>query len=159
MELLYHVTDADEVLGPIDRDKAHKEERLHRTGMVFVKNTAGKYFIVRRAAKPTFPNCYDSPVSFHVVFGETYDDAAHREYKEETGLDTDLQFIGKFRHYDPPERQIVSVYLAITDEEPRLDVHEAVSGAWYTERDVREIIASGDVTPWLRDGFRLVTAR
>ncbi|HLD41434.1 MAG TPA: NUDIX domain-containing protein, partial [archaeon] len=95
-ELLYQVDEQDTVLGPIERKEAHKNLRLHRSGMVFIANSKGQIFIQNRAKTETFPDCYDSSSAFHIKFGESYEEAAHRELFEETAIKTELRLIGKF---------------------------------------------------------------
>src|SRR5207244_12184401 len=49
-----------------------------------------------------FPGCWDSSSSFHVTFGETYEQAARGELKEETGISAPLTYLGKFSYHIPP---------------------------------------------------------
>lgn len=155
-ELLYHVDENDTVIGSIDRELAHETLLLHRSGMVFLRNSHNNYFIARRANKPTFPNVFDTASSFHVTYGESYDEATVREFKEETGLETKLRYLGKFFYKDPPEYEMVAVYFAESDEEPRLDPTEASSGEWKSLTDIEKIVTGGNVAPWLRDGFKVL---
>ncbi len=155
-ELLYHVDEHDRVLGSVDRARVHQEGILHRSGMVLLRNSAGRMYITFRANKPTFPHVHDAASTFHVAYGESYAEAAARESKEELGLYLRPKFLGTFIHHDPPEHQIVGVFLAETTEEPRLDPQEARDGRWISESEVQAIIKTGKVTPWLRDGFALL---
>ncbi len=155
-ELLYHVNEQDDVIGPVERSEAHKNNILHRSGMAFILNTKGEVFVQHRANKETFPNCFDSSSAFHVTFGESYDVAVRREVFEELGLKVDLKFIGKFTHHDDPEHEVMATYIGHAEEIPKLDLTEAYSGEWCDMERLRKIIESGDVTPWLRDGFKLL---
>lgn len=69
-------------------------------------------FSSRREARRRriFPDRYDCSCAFHVTFGETYEEAAKRELREETGISGRLEYLGKFSHQDPPENQIVAVF-------------------------------------------------
>jgi len=71
--------------------------------------------------KEIFPNCYDASAAFHVTFGETYADAAHRELKEETGISTELRYVAKFKHHDSPEHQFVAVFIGVSDSPVKID--------------------------------------
>ena len=156
-EMLYHVDENDEVLGKISRSEAHSKELLHRTGMVFLMNRKGKVLINRRSSeKKIFPSCYDSSVSFHVTYGETYEDSAERETMEEIKIKAPLEYVGKFIHTDPPEYQIVSVFLCISDDEPIIDPKEFSSQNFYSINEVEKIIQNEKITPWLRDGWKIL---
>jgi isopentenyl-diphosphate delta-isomerase len=155
-EILYHVNEDDEVLGSVSRSEAHLRGLLHRSGMVFLTNSQDKILInMRSSEKETFPSCYDSSVSFHVTYEETYEDSAKRETLEEISIEASLKTIGKFIHKDPPEYQIVSVFLCISDIEPIIDHEEFSSHRFYSITEVERIIKNSKITPWLRDGWKL----
>jgi len=87
LELLYHVASDDSVFGSIERSKAHLDQILHWSGMIFLIRSDGKILLQRRSpSNATFPGCWDSSSSFHVTFGESYEQAARRELKEEAGV-------------------------------------------------------------------------
>ncbi len=156
-EMLYHVNEDDKVLGKISRKEAHSKELLHRTGMVFLMNTKGKVLINRRnSRKKTFPSCYDSSVSFHVTYGEKYEDAAKRETEEEIKIRAPLKYIGKFIHKNPPEYQVVVVFHCLSDDKPIIDPKEFSSQKFYSLNEAEKIIQSKKITPWLRDGWKIL---
>lgn len=153
-EMLYHVDDNDSVLGQIDRSKAHKKAFLHRTGIVFLMNSEDRILICKRNSnKKTFPSCYDSSVSFHVTYGETYEESAKRETKEEIRIEAHLQPIGKFIHQDPPEYQIVAVFLCISDANPVIDRTEFSEEFLLFVDEVERLVQKERVTPWLKYGW------
>ncbi len=155
MELLYHVTTNDSVVGPVERDRAHADGLLHRSGMIFIVRSDGRILIQHRSAsKETFPDCYDSSCSFHVTFGESYEDAAKRELLEEAGIQAPLRYVGKFTHYDPPENEIVAVFACTTDDPVRISKEESSSAEFYTTEEIDNIVELGSA-PWLRDGWKL----
>lgn len=155
MELLYHVEPDDSVVGPVERNRAHAEGILHRSGMIFLVRSDGKILIQHRSAsKETFPDCYDSSCSFHVTFGESYEDAAKRELIEEAGISAPLKYLGKFTHYDPPENEMVTVFVCNSDEPPRISEEESSGAEFYTKEEVDRIVALASA-PWLRDGWKL----
>ena len=155
MEMLWYVDEEDRVIGSVSRDEAHRNMLLHRTGIVFLFDSEDRVFLQHRANKPTFPNRYDASSSFHVTYGEDYETAAKRELQEETGVRVALRYVGKFVHHDSPEHQIVAVFVGSYDGKIRLDPTEAVNGIWYEQEAADKIIKGGNVTPWLRDGWKL----
>ncbi len=147
----------DSVVGLIERDQAHAEQILHRSGMVFLTRSDGKILLQHRSHKKSiFPDCFDSSSSFHVTFGESYEQAAGRELLEETGISAPLSYVGKFSHYDPPENQVVAVFVCTSDEPVKIDENEASGALFYSPGEVDSIVSSQGTTPWLKIGWRLV---
>ncbi len=159
-ELLYRVTPDDTVEGSVDRDRAHAEGVLHRSGIVFLRRSNGQILVQHRSpSKRIFPDRYDCSAAFHVTFGESYEEAAVRELREETGVSAPVRRLGKFTHHDPPEHQIVAVFACESDAPIELDPTESTGFEFRTTAEVDEIVKSGRITPWLRDGWPLARDR
>jgi isopentenyl-diphosphate delta-isomerase type 1 len=157
MEELYHVDGDDSVVGTVMKDDAHKRGVLHRAGMIFIIRRDGKILLTKRSlSKKTFPNMYDCSCAFHVTFGESYEEAAKRELSEETGIHGILQYMGKFSFLEPPENEMVAVFRCPSNEPLTIDREESTAAVFYSITDVDRIVASEEVTPWLREGWRLV---
>lgn len=159
-EWLYCIDENDEVIGKVSRSDAHERMVLHRSGMIFLENSKGKIFLTFRSPKKTiFGGRYDSSAAFHVTYGESYEESAKREMKEELGVNAPLVYIGKFKHKDFPEYQFLAVFVCKWDKKITLDEKESERGGFYTKKEVSEIVAGGKVTPWLRDGWKLYLRR
>jgi 16S rRNA (adenine1518-N6/adenine1519-N6)-dimethyltransferase len=90
-ELLAVVNDQDHPVEPRDRATIHREGLMHRAVHVFILNRQGDLFLQKRShRKDRFPNRWDSSAAGHVDAGESYDDCAHRELREELGIATEL---------------------------------------------------------------------
>src|SRR3989454_6568746 len=140
MELLYHVTKDDSVLGSIERSMAHRDQILHRSGMIFLIRSDDKILLQRRSPKNmTFSDCWDSSSSFHVTFGESYEQAARRELKEETGVSALLTYLGKFSYHVPPENEIVAVFSCRNDDHIRNYPAGSSETLFHTKNDVNLI--------------------
>lgn len=76
------------------KSEAHKKGLFHATVHIWFYTATGEVLFQKRSAtKETFPNYWDVSVAGHVLAGETIEDAALREVKEEIGiaiLKTDL---------------------------------------------------------------------
>lgn len=156
-ELLYLVDTGDNVLGYIDRDQAYKILALHRSGMVFILNKQNKVFVQHRAeTKRTFPRVYDASSTFHIVYGESYKEAAERELFEETGIKGSLKLLSKFLHKKIRRNTGSCCFLCHSDEIITLDPEEAASGEWMYAEQLDKVISENRTTPWLRDGFKLI---
>ena len=159
-EQLYHVSDEDAEVGAVDRDRAHQEGVLHRSGIVFLRRTDGRVLVQHRSPqKRIFPDRFDASAAFHVTYGESYLQAAARELVEETGVSTPLEQVGKFVHHDPPEHQYVAVFVGTSDAPIRVDPSESTGFEWVTGAELDRIVCDRPVTPWLRDGWPRARSR
>jgi isopentenyldiphosphate isomerase len=156
MELLCHVTKDDSLIGSIERSKAHLDQILHRSGMIFLFRSDGKILLQRRSLSSTFPGCWDSSSSFRVTFGETYEQAARRELKEETAISARPTYLGKFTYYVPPENEIMAVFYCKSDNPIRTDPAESSEASFHTRDEVNVIAASEAAAPWLRTGWEML---
>ena len=158
MELLYHVTEDDSVLGSVERSRAHRDQILHRSGMIFLIRSDDTVLLQRRSRnKATFPDHWDSSSSFHVTFGESYEEAGKRELKEETGVSALLEYLGKFSYHVPPENEMVAVFSCMSDRKVTIDKTESSEGSFHTRDEVNVIAESEEAAPWLRRGWKMVT--
>jgi isopentenyldiphosphate isomerase len=156
-ELLYHVTSDDSVLGSVERSVAHRDQILHRSGMIFLIRSDSKILLQHRsAARATFPGSWDSSSSFHVTFGESYEQAAERELTEETGVSTQPTYLGKFSYHVPPENEVVAVFSCYSDDPVKIDQAESSEASFHTRDEVDAIAASEAAAPWLREGWKIL---
>lgn len=92
-ELLTQVDKENIVIGPIPRGVAHTlKDAYYRTIYVLVKNEEDEILLQKRSAtKDLYPNCWDLSVGGHVVYGDSYDETALRELREELGITAKLK--------------------------------------------------------------------
>ena len=96
------VNECDEVVGSAPRSIVHARGLLHRAAHVIIFRGSGEGREIllqkRSMSKDSYPGIYTTSCSGHVDSGETYDIAAVREMREETGLSvkiSDLRETGK----------------------------------------------------------------
>ena len=91
------IVDADDcVIGAESREYVHVNNLRHRAVHVLIFNLKGEVFLQKRSIwKDMHPGRWDSSTSGHVAPGESYEQAAHRELREEIGIDCQLAPIGK----------------------------------------------------------------
>lgn len=144
-EIFDIVDSADNVIGQAPRSEVHARGLLHRAVNIFVFNTAGRLLLQKRsAAKDEFPGCYTSSASGHLSAGETYDEAAPRELKEELGLSLPLQRLVQIPGGPHNANEHTVLYRAVTDEPPRPDPEEIESVGYF---DLDELAAIMDQDP------------
>lgn len=156
-EHVHHVDRDDRVLGRVSRAEAHARGLLHRSGCVIVRDRGGRIFLARRArSKAIFAGAWDWPCSFHVSWGESYEEAAARELVEETGLRGELRELGTVVVDEDPDHLIVRAYLLVHDGPLQLDPAEAESGSFLEPEQIERILEAEPATSWLRPTWRLL---
>lgn len=107
------VDENDKTIGEDTRENIHKKGLLHREIHVWIYNQEGEVLFQKRSLnKDTFPGLLDASVGGHVEQGESYQDAAIKETKEETGIKIDngkLIFIKKIRKNNRLDKKTGSI--------------------------------------------------
>ncbi|UCD03076.1 MAG: NUDIX domain-containing protein [Candidatus Aenigmatarchaeota archaeon] len=155
-EYLYHVDKEDNVIDKVERNHAHSNKLLHRSGVVLVFDSKQNICLaIRSPLKEIFPSCIDSVCSFHVKYGQTYLEAVKEELFEETGIKAKPEYLGKFLLDEDPDHMIVAVFSTVTDERLKLDPEEAISHTFYDSDKADELIKNEKTTSWLPEAWDL----
>ncbi len=140
-EIFDVVDEHDQVIGQAPRSEVHAKKLLHRAVHIFVFNSKGELLIHRRsAAKDEYPRCYTSSASGHLSAGETYDECAPREMREEIGLSAPLTFLHKFPAGPETAYEHTVLYHAVTDDPPTFDPEEIESGDYYPLAEIAAML-------------------
>jgi 8-oxo-dGTP pyrophosphatase MutT (NUDIX family) len=88
---------------------------FHLVSEVIVRHTDGDFLVMQRDYnKKVYPGMFEATASGGVVKGESTEECAIRELKEETGIDgANIKFISK--SVDPTTQGIYYIYLCETD--------------------------------------------
>lgn len=155
-EILDVVDENDNVIGKASTIACHIDNSLvHRGVVLLLYDSSGRVFLTKRKeSKAEYPSALDSSVAGHVRSGESYEQAAERELREELGVSgVEVKKIGKFNCFTASEREIECVFACKFDGEPRLS--KAASGRFYTLKEAGDAIAFGNATPWLEGSWKL----
>ena len=100
MEFFDLVDENDKIIGKIKDDESVSAKKL-RFINIFIIDKNNKIVVPKRSGnRKIFPNCFDFSVGGHVNSGETYEQAAYRELKEELDIEQEnLLEIGYFNPY------------------------------------------------------------
>lgn len=148
-ELLDLVNGNDEVIGKTYRRDFYRAEG-HEPGYIrevalFLKNDKGQLWIPTRTAdKRIAPGGVDYSMGGHVAAGETYEEAAIREAKEELNLDLkpeDLTLVQKFPPAGIPYFR--ALYVCETNKEPKYNKQDFQSAEWMTFAELAEKLKNG----------------
>jgi isopentenyl-diphosphate delta-isomerase type 1 len=176
-ELLVQVDVDDNVIGPVERLKAHLDDGiLHRGLMVVVRNSKGMILLSQRSMErtdlgfpPPFPGFWDITLAGHPRWGQTeYVTQMANEVREELGIETEvtsIKYVGKFRYHAPDpsypnprtkptfrlsEREVCGVGVLRTDDTPTLNSTELQASQWVEVNEVIRRLESLKVAPWAR---------
>ncbi len=138
-EIFDVVNDADEVVGRASREQVHGNPELtHRVAHVLVFNSAGSLFLqLRSPTKDVQPNRWDTSVGGHVDAGETYEQAARREMREELGIDdAEIEPLYRYLHRNEYESEMVATFRAVWDGAVRIDRSEITEGRFWSLAEI-----------------------
>ena len=145
------VDEQDRVVGRARRSEMRERGLRHRATYILVFNSQSQIFVhLRTAEKDVYPSYYDVAIGGVVLSGETYDEAARRELKEEIGVSAaDLRAILPLRYDDENNRVNGMIYSCTVDEPLTLQAEEIVTGEWL---DLDQVIERVQRDPFCPDG-------
>lgn len=145
-EYLDIVDEQDNVIGKDTRDAIHEQHRIHRGIHVFVLNSKKEILIQKRAqTKSDRPGYLDASVGAQVRSGESYEEAAIRETKEELGF-TPEKLIKVCDYHSYSDRQRENRRLFITTYNGRFvkDPNEVDSIQFLSIDQIQQLKESGE---------------
>lgn len=154
-EYLDIVNEADEVLSRDTRENVHKNHNTHRGIHVFVLNSRGEILVQKRSMKKDDrPGYYDASVGAQVISGESYEQAAERETKEELGFSpSDLEKICDYHSYSTRQRENRRLFACHSDGPFDIDTEEVESVEFSSIKRIQEEIEKGEKK--FTDGFTI----
>jgi isopentenyldiphosphate isomerase len=131
-ELVDVVDDTDRVIGQARRQEVRRQNLWHRSVYLLVFNSAGQMFVHRRTmTKDVFPGHWDVAVGGVLNVGESYDDGARRELREELGVEgQSIRRLFPLRYEDACNRVMGVVYSCTCDGPFCLQASEIAEGTW-----------------------------
>ena len=127
------------VIGSATRGECHSGSKLlHPVVHLHVFNSKGDVYLQKRPDwKDIQPGKWDTAVGGHIDYGETPEEALHREVREELGItDFKPELIDKYVFESLRERELVYVHRAIYDGEIRPSTEELDGGRFWTLQEI-----------------------
>ena len=91
------------------------------------------------------PLHWSTPVGGHVQSGESYEQAALREFKEELGTTTEIDFMYKDWYEDHRKlKKLLTTFKAVTNKSFDVNPAEVAKVEIFTLDKIREMIKSGE---------------
>jgi isopentenyldiphosphate isomerase len=158
METRDVVNEKDEIIGQATKEEIEAQHLICRVCFIMLVNGKGELLLHRRSAnKRAYPLYWSGAAAGHITSGETYEQAAAREMKEEIGVEADLNFIGKF--YSEPDREMVGVFLGHYDGPLTLEPMEVDRIEYFTPDRLQLELPSMKVTSYVERSLPLVVSR
>ncbi|PYL24849.1 MAG: ribosomal RNA small subunit methyltransferase A, partial [Verrucomicrobia bacterium] len=105
----------DRILRYANRSKVHGNNLRHRAVHILIFNEAGELYLQQRSRwKDRHPLKWDSSAAGHVGAGESYDETARRELKEELGTTVPLQKVSKVSASQRTDQEFIWLYRGLT---------------------------------------------
>jgi len=152
------VDDNDQVIGQAPRSACHGNPALvHRVAHVLVFNTEGELLLQKRSkSKDVQPGKWDTSVGGHLDPGETYLEAARREFSEELGVSgVPLTFLYYSRIRNSFESENVASYLARFDGPVTFARDEIDEVRFWSTEAINATLGSGAFTPNFEDEWSM----
>jgi len=161
-EQIWHVDEHDSPIGAIDRDESRQTGERYRIVRVSVEDGQGNVLLQKRLESiKSSPGCWDTSAGGNIAYGESYEEAALRELREEVGIEgvvlTEVAYFYS-EATDPANNSLnrfTKVYRMLAPRDiataPQPDEVEAL--VWVTPKELEKIISEGKVTDGLKQTF------
>jgi isopentenyldiphosphate isomerase len=146
MEFLDVVDDKDEVIGKASRKEVYEKLFSHRIVHVIIFNNKGEMALQLRSRYTSFcPNHWGTPVGGHVQSGESYEQAALREFREELGTTAKISFAYKDLYNDPRGlKKFLVTFRTLFNGSFRANPKEVEKVEYFNMDKIQGMINSGD---------------
>ena len=157
IELFPIVDEEGNVIGKATRSECHSGSKLlHPVVHLHVFNAQGDVYLQKRPEwKDIQPGKWDTAVGGHIDYGETPEEALHREVREELGItDFTPTFMGEYVFESQRERELVYVHQTIYNGLIQPSQVELDGGRFWTLQEIRDAIGKNILTPNFESEFQ-----
>jgi isopentenyl-diphosphate Delta-isomerase len=140
-EILEIVDADDRAIGRATRAEIHARSLLHRAVHVFLFNSAGDIYVQRRSSsKDRHPSKLDSSAAGHVDPGESYEQTAVRELREELGIPAEVEELLRLPASHVTDYEHVRLFRVVSDEKPVPNPEEVQWGRFLTREHLSHLM-------------------
>jgi isopentenyldiphosphate isomerase len=140
-EILDVVDTDDKVVGSAPREEVHANGWMHRSVHILVFSLVGELFLQKRSPnKDENPGLWDTSAAGHVDSGEGYPESAHRELREELGLNEPISEVMRLSAGPETLWEHVRVYSCTTSQKIQINLQEISEGRFYSRTDLENTL-------------------
>lgn len=155
-EEIVEIVDRDNnSIGAVSRRIMRQQGLIHRASYILVFNRSGELFLQKRTmSKDIYPGFWDLAAGGVVLAGESYEESAKRELREELGV-AGVQLRRLFdQYYEDENNKVWGRIFACTSEGPfTLQAEEIDYGRFMSLVEIEQLHQTEPVTP---DGMALL---
>jgi len=153
------VNERDEIIGTATKEEVAAKGLICRVCFIMLVNDKGELLLHQRSSnKKAYPLYWSGAAAGHVMSGETYEQAAARELKEEIGVQANLQFVGKF--YSADDREMVGVFLGYYDGAPlKVEPMEVAQVDYFSLDRLQREMPTMKITSYVERSLPLILPR
>ena len=155
-EEIVEIVDRDNnSIGAVSRRIMRQQGLIHRASYILVFNRNGELFLQKRTmSKDIYPGFWDLAAGGVVLAGESYEESAKRELREELGV-AGVQLRRLFdQYYEDENNKVWGRIFACTSEGPfTLQAEEIDYGRFMSLAEIEQLHQTEPVTP---DGMALL---
>jgi isopentenyldiphosphate isomerase len=148
------VNDQGRTIGTATRKEMRTHRLPHRCVYVLVFNSSGHLFVHQRTlTKDVYPGFWDVAAGGVLAAGESFDDGAVREVKEELGINARPEPMFPFRYQDEHTVVFSMAYKLAHDGPFRLQPEEIVQGKFVNRKELDVMLREYHFCP---DGLQVL---
>lgn len=149
MEFIDIVDGKDQVVGKATYADIYLRLLTHRIVHILIFNDRGEMAIQKRSKSKSFmPSAWSTAVGDHVRSGETYEQAALREFREELGMYLPLELLSKDpyedRVYEKGLKKFLTTFKCDYNGPFSLNHEEVESIDFFSLKEIKTMIKRGD---------------
>ena len=139
MEMVDIIDAEGRTVGTVSRQEMRGRRLPHRCVYILVFNGRGELFVhLRTPTKDVYPGYWDVAIGGVLAAGESFDEGALREGREELGVEIKPEPLFPFRYEDVSSVVQAMVYRAVHDGPFQLQVEEIVRGEFVSLDEVMD---------------------
>lgn len=156
MKLAEHldvIDENDQVIQVLPKSEIYKHLHPHRIVHILIFSDKGEMLLQKRSKTVRYkPLHWSTSVGGHVGTGQSYEEAALREYQEELGTTSPLEFFSKewYENADPEHthqtghRKILYIYKTINNGPFTIDKKELEDAKFFGLEEIQKMINNGE---------------
>jgi isopentenyldiphosphate isomerase/phosphoglycolate phosphatase-like HAD superfamily hydrolase len=142
------VDENDKAVGKEKRGIVHSKGLWHRGVCIIVANTKGEILLQKRSmTKDLYKGYWAEGSSGHVNSGDTYEETARRELKEEIGVSAKLEYLFNFKKYTGNDNEFIRVFFCRHDGPFKVNKDEVDFVKFFTMDEIRKMLKTDRFTP------------